>query len=76
MIDWIATALTIVSVYMMGDKNRWAFIIAVISNILWIIFSVITGQIPLLITNIVLLVMDIRGLIKWSKVSQTEVKKC
>lgn len=67
-LDYIAGTLTLVGIWIVGNKNKYGFIIAMFSNIAWIIyalahqhtFGVIFECLPLLFINA-------RNFLKWSK---------
>ena len=65
MLDWIAMILTALCIYMVGERNKWGWVIGLLSNFLWMIFSILTGQIPLLLTNIILAILNARAILIW-----------
>jgi len=67
MIDIIATILSITGVFFNAKKNIYCWYIWIMSNILWIIYSIKTDQIPALIMWIVFFFANIYGYLQWRK---------
>jgi len=65
--DWIASSLSIVGIYLNAKKNIYCWYFWVLSSLIWIIYSIKTGQIPLAILWIVFFVADIYGYFEWKK---------
>ncbi len=67
-LDWLAMALSLLAVYLLGNKNNYGFISFSIANILWIILGFLfMNSLGIGIGNIVFLIMNIRGYISWNK---------
>jgi hypothetical protein len=66
-IDIIAALITFTGIYLLGDKNRYGFIVTLIGNIIWLFFGVMTSSIGILIANIGFALLNVRGYIKWKK---------
>lgn len=43
-LDFIGAALTLLAVWVVGNKNKAGFLIAIISNIVWITYSISSGH--------------------------------
>lgn len=66
--SFVAGILTLVGVYLVGDKNKYGFIIALASNIVWIAYSMSTGEAPGVILECApLTVINARNFYKWHK---------
>jgi hypothetical protein len=75
LVDWLGISLSLLSVYMLGNKNKWGFIIFAISNVVWMFLGfVLMNSLGTAIGNAVFLVINIRGYINWKNV--TEEKSC
>ncbi|WP_425598072.1 hypothetical protein [Flavobacterium crassostreae] len=60
---------------MLGNKNKWGFIIFAISNVVWMFLGfVLMNSLGTAIGNAVFLVINIRGYINWKNVP--EEKSC
>lgn len=64
-IDWIAMALSLYAVYLLGNRNKWGFVSFIISNALWVYVGYLTGSYAIAIGNFVFLLMNSRGYLKW-----------
>ncbi len=68
MLDWLAMALSLLAVYLLGNKNKLGFISFSAANIIWIILGVLfMNSLGIAIGNIVFLIMNIRGFFSWKK---------
>lgn len=72
-LDWIAMGLSLLAVYLLGNKNKLGFISFIIANLLWVIlgFSLI-NSLGIAIGNLVFLIMNIRGYLSWNKTAEHE----
>ncbi|OCB69766.1 nicotinamide mononucleotide transporter [Flavobacterium crassostreae] len=75
LVDWLGISLSLLSVYLLGNKNKWGFIIFAISNVVWIFLGfVLMNSLGTAIGNAVFLVINIRGYINWKNLP--EEKSC
>lgn len=75
LVDWLGISLSLLSVYMLGNKNKWGFIIFAISNVVWIFLGfVLMNSLGTTIGNAVFLVINIRGYTNWKNLP--EEKNC
>lgn len=72
-LDWLAMGLSLLAVYLLGNKNKFGFISFILANLLWVIlgFSLI-NSLGIAIGNLVFLIMNIRGYLSWNKTTQNE----
>jgi nicotinamide riboside transporter PnuC len=67
-LDWLAMASSLLSVYLMGNKNRIGFLSYMLANVLWIYLGTFKMQsFGISIGNIFFLLMNLRGYLKWKK---------
>jgi len=66
-VDWILSAISMVMMYMMGNKNRFAPVVGIACQILWIYYAISLKQYGLLIGTIGYLVIHIINTFKWNK---------
>lgn len=66
-IDIIATAITFAGIYYLGNKKRNGFIMTTIGNFLWLFFGLMTSSVGIIIANIGIAFLNIRGFYKWKK---------
>ena len=71
--DWIAGLLELTGLYIVGNKNRWGFIINILCGLSWIIYVTISGHTyGLLIVVCPALIINTRNFIKWTKENKNE----
>jgi hypothetical protein len=71
-LDWLAMVLSLLAVYLLGNKNRMGFISFSLANTVWVILGFfLIHSFGIAIGNIVFLVMNIRGFFSWNKKSET-----
>jgi hypothetical protein len=68
--DWILSILSTIMLWMMGNKNKFAPILGVITQILWIYYAIAIHQYGLLVGTIAYLIVHIRNAIKWNNQGQ------
>ncbi|TQV88180.1 nicotinamide mononucleotide transporter [Aliikangiella coralliicola] len=67
-VDWVAIGSSLLAVYMLGNKNRYGFIVFAISNLVWIFLGLVwMNSVGMAAGNFIFLIMNIRGFINWSK---------
>lgn len=66
-IDILAMALTFIGLILIGNKNKFGFIFALLGNSIWIVLGFWIGSFGLLFANLVLIIIYIRNFIKWNK---------
>ncbi len=63
--DWTGFALTLGSLYMLGNHRRSGFLLGAASSVAWLVFSVMAGSTATVIANCVFFCMNLRGWAKW-----------
>lgn len=64
-IDWVAMALSLYAMYLLGNKNKWGFVSFIISNMLWVGVGFLMHSYAVSVGNFIFLLMNSRGLMKW-----------
>ena len=65
--DWVAMLMTLLFLYLIGNKKRYAFILYIIGNVAWIFTNYLAEIWPGVILNVVLIFLNIRGYKNWHK---------
>ena len=66
--DYVAGVLTLIGVWLVGNKNKYGFIAALLSNIVWIIYSLLYRHTyGIIIECLPLIAINTRNYIKWKK---------
>jgi hypothetical protein len=59
-------ALSLLAVYLLGNKNRIGFVSFVTANTLWVYLGIaLIGSYGIAVGNFVFLIMNVRGFLKW-----------
>ncbi len=67
MLDYVAGIFDISGVWVIGNKNKYGFLLTMLGNILWVAVAFKTGVFGLLIVVVPAIFVNIRNFIKWSK---------
>ncbi len=71
LLDWLGIFMSLVSVYMLGNKNKWGFIIFALSNVIWIYLGLMMmSSVGMAVGNFIFMVINIRGFIHWGKMEE------
>jgi hypothetical protein len=67
-LDWLAMALSIWAVYLLGNKNKWGFISFISANALWVYVGIfLMSSYGIAVGNFVFLILNTRGYLKWNQ---------
>ena len=68
LVDCIGMGLSLLSAYMLGNKNRWGFILFAVSNAIWIFLGLTwMASVGLAVGNVIFMVINLRGFLNWVK---------
>ena len=67
MLDWIAGSLELLGCWIVGNKNKYAFLCWMGCGVLWSIVAIHSHLYGLLIVVVPGFFMNLRNFIKWSK---------
>jgi len=65
--SFILSALSLLSLWLMGNKNKLGMVVGLANQLLWVVYAVMLKQYGLLIGVIAYTIIHIRNLAKWSK---------
>lgn len=69
LLDWFGIGLSLLSMYMLGNKNKWGFLVFAASNVVWIYLGLVPMEsIGMALGNLIFLVINIRGFLSWTAV--------
>lgn len=71
-IDVAGMVLTLLSIYLLGKKNKAGFIFGALGSIFWIIFNIWVNTIPGLILSFLIVILNIKGYLNWKKDEPTK----
>lgn len=66
-VDWLAVSLSSIAVYLLGNRWRSGFATMMCANVCWILVGVLAGSAAMIAANVLLLAMNARGWIRWSR---------
>jgi nicotinamide riboside transporter PnuC len=64
-IDWLASLMAIAMIYSLGNGRRIGFAFGITANLSWLAFAALSHSLPILLSNIVFLALNIRGWRAW-----------
>ena len=68
MIDWIATIITLISFYLISNKDRKGFPLQMLASVFWIYFGYSVNSSAVIFINILMFVIAVRGWRNWQEV--------
>ncbi len=72
-VDWIGMALSLLSVYMLGNKQRSGFLLFAFSNLIFIFLGLTWMEsIGMAVGNVVFMILNIRGYVSWVRNSESQ----
>ncbi len=66
-LDWIAATFALMGVYLIGKKNKYGFLICMISGIVWCIVAVTTAVYGLFLEVLPLFILNMYNFYKWKR---------
>jgi len=64
-LDWIIFVSNVIAVWLLGNKNRFGFLLRIGVNVVWIALGLIINSIPLMLAGLVFIILNSRGFLKW-----------
>jgi hypothetical protein len=71
-IDILAMILTFTGIYLIGNKKRYGFIIALLGNIIWVSLGVWVQSIGLIFANFVIVILYVINYLKWKELPNSQ----
>jgi hypothetical protein len=65
--DWAAMLLTLLAIYMLGDKRRLGFVVMIVGNLSWVVVGVLAESLAMIVANLIFGAMNVRGIVKWTR---------
>lgn len=66
-IDWLATVCGLAGVFLLGNKNKYGFLVFMIASASWVTFGFLTGSIAVILGSSTFFFMHLRGWLKWRR---------
>lgn len=65
-LDWIAMGLSVLAVWMLGNRNKYGFIVFIVANLMWIAISyTLLHSYGVILGNVFFVVSNTRGYMRW-----------
>ncbi len=71
-IDWLATVCGLTGVYLLGNKNKFGFLVFMAASLSWVTFGILTGSVPIVLGSSIFFFMHLRGFINWTREAKYE----
>lgn len=69
-IDWLAMLLSVVAVWLLGNKNKVGFLVFMTANMIWIVLGfLVLESYGIVAGNVFFLISNSRGYVNWKRVS-------
>ncbi len=65
--DWLLSGISILMLWLMGNKSKWGPIVGIVAQVLWLIYVLRIEQYGLLLGVVAYAVVHARNLYKWSR---------
>ncbi|CAN5288345.1 nicotinamide mononucleotide transporter [soil metagenome] len=66
-IDWLATACGLAGVFLLGNKNKYGFLVFMMASASWVTFGFLVGSLAVILGSSTFFVMHLRGWLKWRR---------
>lgn len=73
-VDWFAASMSVLMIYYIGNKNRIGFYFGLAANITWLIFAIMASSPPIFLSNVIFLLLNLRGISKWNSALSPSTK--
>ena len=69
-IDWLATVCGLTGVYLLGNKNKYGFLVFMMASLSWIAVGIFIGSFAIIIGSSIFFIMHLCGWFNWSRSEQ------
>jgi len=66
-LDWIAAAVALIGVFLVGQKNKYGFLVCMLSGFCWCLVAVSTGVYGLFLEVLPLFFLNLYNFNRWRK---------
>jgi len=66
-IDWLATACGLTGVFLLGNKNKYGFLIFMLASASWVTFGFLAGSPAVVVGSSTFFFMHLRGWLRWRR---------
>ena len=66
-VDWLAMILTLLAIWMIGNRDRNGFFVHIAGNLSWIMMGFMADSMATMLANFAFILVNIRALMLWTK---------
>ena len=66
-IDWFATLCGLAAIFLLGNKNKFGFLVFMIASLSWVTFGIYVGSYAIVTGSSIFFIMHLRGWLKWRR---------
>ena len=66
-IDWLAMVCGLTGVYLLGNKNKYGFLVFMMASLSWIAVGVLISSFAIIIGSSIFFIMHLRGWFNWNR---------
>ena len=66
-IDWFATICGLTAVFLLGNKNKYGFLVFMMASASWVTFGLLIGSFAVVLGSTIFFIMHFRGWLKWRR---------
>jgi hypothetical protein len=63
--SYVISIFSLISLWLVGNKNKWGWVVGILNQILWTIYAIRLQQWGLLIGVVAYTIVNVRNLIRW-----------
>jgi hypothetical protein len=63
--DLVSAACGLAGLYLLGNQNRYGFLLCMAASAFGIVFGALAQSLPLLVLHVILLLVNLRGFKRW-----------
>lgn len=71
--SYLLAGLALFVTWHVGRKRAWAWLVATVAQLLWIVYAVMTEQYGFLASSVAFLLINLRNYVKWRREECQEV---
>ena len=63
--DLVSAGCGLAGLYLLGNKNRYGFLLCLVASAFGIVFAALALSLPLMLLHVILLFVNLRGFFRW-----------
>lgn len=74
--DWVGMAGNLLALWYLSKQRKRGFLIGSIGCVGWLVFGILTNSAPSVLSNLIYIIMNVRGWRKWKRNPPNSKKNC